>query len=138
MKETQFGNKPVWNHQPIGATRIDSEGYEWTKVQDLPKVRTDVNWRPTHTLRWEAVHGPVPKGHALKCLDGNRLNTAPENWESVPRGVLARLNGGPHKKRVAFDAASADIKPTVMALAKLEHAAATRREKQSSPARRVA
>lgn len=134
MKETQFGNKPVWNHQPIGATRIDSEGYAWTKVQDLPKVRTDVNWKTAHTLNWEAVHGPVPKGHVLKCLDGNRLNTAAENWECVPRGVLARLNGGRHKKRVSYDAAAPELKPTVMAVAQLEHEMGRRRRREKEQA----
>lgn len=134
MKETQFGNKPVWNHQPIGATRIDSEGYEWTKVQDLPKVRTDVNWRPTHTLRWEAVHGPVPTGHVLKCLDGDRLNTDPANWRCVPKSLMPLLNGGRMKKRIAFDAAPVELKPTVMAVAQLEHALGRRKRRTQDSA----
>lgn len=127
MKETQFtkGKTPhTW--MPVGSTRL-IDGYEYTKVTDHRNVPYTVNWKPTHWLRWEAVHGPVPKGHALKCLDGNRLNTEASNWECVARGVLARLNGGRMKKRIAFDAAPAEIKPTVMALAKLEHLASKRR-----------
>jgi AraC-like DNA-binding protein len=129
MAETQFGKKPVWNHQPIGATRIDGEGYEWTKVQDLPKVRTDVNWTATHILRWEAIHGPVPKGHALKCLDGNRRNTDPANWICIERGMLARLNGGVKRKRFAYDQAPAELKPVLLQIAHLQHTAKRRKEK---------
>jgi hypothetical protein len=31
---------------------------------------------------------------ALKCLDGNKQNTDPSNWEAVPRALLPRLAGG--------------------------------------------
>lgn len=128
MAESQFrkGQRSrTWT--PVGSTRI-RDGYEFTKVSDVPNVSHTVNWRQTHVIRWEAVHGPVPVGHSLKCLDGNRLNTYPANWECVPRGVIPRLNGGPHKKRLAYDAAPAELKPTVMVIAKLEHAITQRRK----------
>lgn len=59
----------------------------------------------------------------LKCK-GDPLNTDPSNWEVVPRGVLMRLNGtgtGPFK-RIAYDDAPEELKPTLMAMTKLEHA----------------
>lgn len=106
------------NYQPIGTERVTDEGYRQRKVHDgLPM---QARWQLVQRIEWEAVHGPVPKGYALKCLDGNKLNCAPSNWSLVSRGVLSRLNGGRHKKRLAFDAAPAELKPTVMALAKLE------------------
>jgi hypothetical protein len=58
----------------------------------------------------------------LKCLDGNRLNTAPSNWEAVSRALLPRLAGGRHKKHVPYDEAPNELKPTILAVAKLEHA----------------
>jgi hypothetical protein len=122
MRESQFTKGQAgWNWKPIGSTRV-VDGYEYTKVSDHRKVVCTVNWKMTHVLRWEAVNGPVPEGHALKCLDGNRLNTDPSNWECVPRGLLALLNGGPHRKRLAYDAAPAELKPIVMTRAKLAHA----------------
>lgn len=127
MAATQFrkGTAPhTW--MPVGSTRVIG-GYEYTKVSDVRNVPYTVNWKPTHQLQWEAVHGPMPAGHALKCLDGNRLNTAASNWACIPRAVLSRLNGGPHKKRIAFDAAPAELKPTMLAVAKLEHAMRQRR-----------
>lgn len=70
-----------------------------------------------HKWLWEQKHSPVPEGMALKCK-GDRLNTDPSNWELVPRGLLPRLNG---KSGRSYDAAPADLKPTIMAVAKLEH-----------------
>lgn len=39
----------------------------------------------------------------------------PSNWECVPNGVLSRL----HKR--GFEGAPAELKSTIMAVAKLEH-----------------
>lgn len=74
-------------------------------------------WRGVHLLNWEQQHGPVPKGMCLKCL-GERRNTDPSNWELVPRALLPRLNG---KSGRRYDHAPAELKPTIMAVAKLEH-----------------
>ncbi len=119
MATTQFTpGQPGWNWKPIGATRIIG-GYEYTKVSDVRRVPYTVNWKPTHVLRWEGEHGALPDGHALKCLDSDRLNTDPANWEAVPRAMLPLLNGGRHG-RVNYDEAPADLKPVVMTVARLK------------------
>ncbi|WP_235512543.1 HNH endonuclease [Sphingomonas sp. Leaf17] len=74
-------------------------------------------------IEWEAAHGPIPEGYALKCLNGDRLDTSPANWSPVSRGVLARLNGGRHRKTLAYDDASPELRPAVMALAKIRQRA---------------
>lgn len=109
------------NYKPIGYERVSVDGYRERKVNDdLPfKDR----WQLVQRLEWEAANGPIPDGYALKCLDGNKLNVDPSNWEPVHRGVLARLNGGRFRKTLPYDAAPAELKPTVMAVAKLKHAA---------------
>lgn len=61
----------------------------------------------------------MPDGYVLKCL-GDKLDTDPSNWELVPQGLLPRLNG---KSGRAYDHAPAELKPTIMAVAKLEHRA---------------
>ena len=107
------------NYKPIGYERITEDGYRERKVNDdLPfKDR----WKLVQRIEWEAANGPIPDGYALKCLDGNKLNCDPSNWEPVHRGVLARLNGGRFRKTIPYDAAPDELKPAVMAVAKLKH-----------------
>lgn len=102
-------------YKPIGSERI-SDGYLVRKINDGFPMQS--RWRAVHLLNWESENGPLPKGNCLKCLDGNRLNTDPLNWELVPRGLLPRLNG---KSGRGYDDAPAELKPTIMAVAKLEH-----------------
>jgi hypothetical protein len=62
------GHVPV-NYKPIGWTRIDVEGYHWTKVEEGLN-----GWVLTHRLAWEMEHGPIPKGAIIRFKDGNKLN----------------------------------------------------------------
>ena len=105
-------------YKPIGTERLSKEGYLQRKVNDdLPFQR---RWRGVHIINWEAVNGPMPDGHALKCLDGNRLNTDARNWELIPRAMLPRLTG--RWSGVPYDSAPTELKPTILATAKLEQA----------------
>lgn len=104
-------------YQPIGTERV-RDGYLFRKVNDdMPLQR---RWRMVQMINWEALHGPIPEGHVLKCLDANPLNCDPSNWACIPRGMLPRLNSR-HGRN--FETAPAEVKPTIMAIAKLEHAA---------------
>jgi hypothetical protein len=113
-------------YKTIGAERISKDGYLERKIHDGLPLQS--RWRGVHRIEWEAINGPQPKGFALKCLDGIKLNTDPSNWTLVPRAILPRLNGGNGRgrKRLAFDDAPAELKPTVLTIAKLEHAARKR------------
>lgn len=106
-------------YKPIGTERMSKDGYVERKIHDGLPLQS--RWRAVHLIRWEELHGPVPAGHALKCLNGNKANTDPGNWEAVPRALLPRLAGA--KKGVPFDSAPAELKPVIMATAKLEHRA---------------
>lgn len=106
-------------YQPIGTERVSKDGYVERKINDdLP---LQARWRAVHLIRWEEANGPLPEGHCLKCLDGNKANTAPDNWLAIPRALLPRLNG--RWTPVKFDDAPAEMKPTLLATAQLEHAA---------------
>lgn len=110
--------------KPIGTERIGKGGYRLRKVNnDLPLQR---RWRFVHVIEWEAVNGPLPDGMALKCLDGNRLNCDPSNWIAVPRAMLPRLAGS--RVGIPYDTAPADLKPAILAAARLAHAARQRRK----------
>jgi len=105
-------------YKPIGTERLCKNGYRQRKVNDdLP---LQARWRFVHLIEWEAVNGPLPEGHALKCLDNNKLNTSPSNWACIPRALLPRLNG---RFGRGYDQAPDEVKPTIMAIAQLEHKA---------------
>lgn len=105
-------------YQPIGTERISREGYRERKINDdLPFYR---RWRAVHLIEWEAVHGPLPAGQCLKNLSGDKMNTDPANYVAVPRALLPRLNGRFGRD---YDHAPDELKPTILAIAKLEHKA---------------
>lgn len=79
------------NYKPIGSTRISKDGYIERKVTDDHPVPAR-RWIGEHRLVWEAANGPVPDGHVVVFLDGDKLNVNLENLRCVPRGVLATLN----------------------------------------------
>lgn len=106
-------------YKPIGTERISKDGYLERKVNDdLP---LQARWRAVHLIEWERINGPVPAGHALKCLDGNRQNTDPSNWMPVPRAILPRLTG--RWRAIPYDTAPAELKPILLAAARVEHEA---------------
>lgn len=109
-------------YKPIGTERLSKEGYRQRKIHDGMPLQS--RWRAVHLIEWEAVNGPVPKGHCLKCLDGDVLNTTPANWKLIPRAMLPALAGGNrYRKRLAYDDAASELKPTLLAMAEVEHRA---------------
>lgn len=114
------GQKPA-NALPVGAERIRDDGYVEIKIRRRNPYTGASTWFVLkHKYLWEERNGPVPEGHALKCLSDDKTNCDPSNWEVIPRGLLPRLNG---KSGRNYDRAPDEIKPTIMAIAKLEHAA---------------
>lgn len=126
FRKGHLGGAAAARVQPIGAERISKRGYRERKVNnDMPLQR---RWRAVHLIEWEAAHGPIPDGHCLKCLDGDRLNTDPENWACIPRALLPRLAGGNRACRaLAYDDAPPELRPILLRIAQLENEA---REKE--------
>lgn len=83
------GQRPR-NYKPVGTERIDRDGYVLVKVSD--EGAWHQRWRLKHCVIWEEVNGPVPKGHCLIFLDGNKLNLSLDNLQLITRNQLARLN----------------------------------------------
>lgn len=124
-RRTQFkkGSAPH-NTNYVGHERVSKDGYVEISVDEVnPYTGFERRYVLKHRWLWEKANGPVPEGHALKCLDGDRTNTDPSNWEPVPRALLPRLNGGTRKKLVAYDDAPDALKPMILAAAKLQYAA---------------
>lgn len=94
MRETQFkpGQFPA-NKDPefyvLGALRVNTEGYIDMRVSFDPGAK---GWRLLHRILWEDAHGPVPAGHCLRFIDGDKLNVCLENLQLIRRGDNMRLN----------------------------------------------
>jgi hypothetical protein len=119
------------NCKPLFSERIGKDGHIEIKVP-LPNPYTGHATRYMHKHRylWEQANGPLPKGHALKCLDGNRHNTDPANWQAVPRALLPRLNG---RFGRGYDAAPTELRPVILATVELEHAVRVIRTDRTQP-----
>jgi hypothetical protein len=107
-KRAQFkrGNTPA--NKAIGSERIDRQGYV---VISIEGKRHGVF---KHRLFWEQKYGPIPRDCVLKCK-GDKANVDPSNWTLVPLAVVSNLNSR------NYDTAPAELKPTIMAVAKLAH-----------------
>ena len=105
------------HYKPIGTERLSKEGYLERKIHDGMPLQS--RWRAVHLIRWEAENGKLPRGHCLKCLDDNRLNTDPSNWVAIPRAALPFLNG---HRGYDYSKMPAELKPSVLTLAKVKAA----------------
>lgn len=128
-KRTQFkkGNLPH-NTNFLHHERVSKDGYVEISIDETnPHTGYERRYVLKHRWLWNKANGPLPKGMALKCLDGNKLNTDPSNWEAVPRALLPRLNGRFGRN---YDDAPAELKPAILAVAKLEHGLREKRQRE--------
>lgn len=111
------------NHKDAGHEMVcPKDGYVYLIVAETnPHTGADTNRVLKHKYLWEQANGPLPDGHCLKCLDGDKTNTDPSNWEAIPRALLPRLSGGRWYK--PYDAYEPEARPLVLSIAKLEHTA---------------
>lgn len=119
---TQFkkGQRPH-STKYLGHERLTKDGYvEVSVAQTNPHTGFERRYVQKHRWEWEKANGPVPKGMCLKCLDADKTNTDPANWELIPRAMLPRLNGRFGRD---YDSAPPEVKPVIMTVAKLEHRA---------------
>ena len=132
----QKGNRPHSAREP-GHEMVDKrDGYVWMIVAERnPYTGAATRRVQKHRWLWERAHGKVPDGHVLKCLDGDKTNTDPSNWEAIPQALLPRLNGRFGRE---YDSAPAEVKPTIMAIAKLEHQAREARRGRQKQADAIA
>lgn len=121
------------NTKFAGHEYVDGDGYVLISVNETnPHTGFERRYVFKHRWLWEKKNGPVPQGHGLKCLDGNKQNIKLSNWKCLPRAVLARLNGGPQKKRVSYDDAPAELKPLILAAAELAYRAKKTRQQKAA------
>jgi len=82
------GHKPA-NRLPVGTIVKNSEGYWLQKIRDSGVRRQD--WVFCHRQIWESLHGPIPPGHLVTFLNGNKDDLDPANLALVSREEHAAL-----------------------------------------------
>lgn len=118
------------NVKYAGHERVSKDGYVEISIEEAnPYTGFSRRYVLKHRWLWERANGPVPEGMALKCR-GDRLNTAPDNWELVPRALLPRLNG---RFGRGYDEAPDELKPAIMAVTKIEHLSRERVRRRHLP-----
>jgi len=135
-RKTQFkrGQEPH-NTKHLGHERVNVDGYiEISVAETNPHTGYGRRYVHKHVHLWEAINGPVPEGCCLKCLDGDKTNTAPANWTAISSGVLPRLNGGRATRIMAYDTAPDELKPTLLTIAKIDHRARELRRQRKDAA----
>jgi hypothetical protein len=92
------GNHPPTT-VPVGSYTQDPDGYWLLKVSDRDPERADKanahlrDWRFVHRLTYESHHGPIPAGHVVILIDGDKEACLdPANVACLSRAELARLN----------------------------------------------
>lgn len=115
------GNTPA-NRKPLGAERIDvKDGFVMVKIAERnPYTGSPTRYKHKQVHVWETTYGPIPKGHVVAFKDGNKLNCDPTNLMLVTRAELLVLNSHKYKDQPE------ELKPSVLALAKLEAKAGIR------------
>lgn len=118
FRKGQLPHNTKW----LGHERLSKDGYVEVSIAETnPHTGFERCYVLKHVHEWEKLNGPVPEGMCLKSRDGNRQNTDVSNWELIDRALLPALNGRPWKG-LAYDEAAPEVKPALMALAKLRRA----------------
>lgn len=116
------GNRPhTW--RPVGSERFTDEGYRQRKVAD--SGYTPADWVEVHRLVWEEHHGPIPDGHVVTFLDGDRLNCDITNLELVSRADHAA------RSKLGYYRLPAELKPSMATVVTLTRAIRKRKQDAS-------
>lgn len=109
------GDVPA-NSRPLGSERVCSkDGFILVKVaEENPYTGAKTRFRHKHVLEYEKHNGPVPEGMIVRLMDGDPTNCEPGNLLLVTRAEHLYLN------RMGLSNYPGELKPTVVAIAKLE------------------
>ena len=122
-RKTQFkkGQEPH-NTKHLGHERICSkDGYILISVdQKNPHTGYDRHYVHKHRYIWEQANGPIPKGHCLRFIDGDKTNVCLENLELVTRYENMVRN------KLDYNNSPEELKPTIKTIATLRAVASAK------------
>jgi hypothetical protein len=84
-------NNSNHNEVPVG-TEIIELGYVRVKTSERNGLASHPWWKWKHHMIWEQHYGPIPKGHKIIFIDGDRFNFDINNLMCVPDDVHLRMN----------------------------------------------
>lgn len=79
------GSKPP-NWVPVGTIRYTTDGYPKIKIAE-PNI-----WKQMHRKVWEEHYGPIPRGHAVVFLNGDKTNWDISNLACLSKNEIVRMN----------------------------------------------
>ena len=79
------GNRPP-NYVPVGTINYTTDGYPKEKIGEPNQ------WGLKQRTVWEDHHGPIPKGHSVCFLDGDKTNYDISNLILVANHDMAQMN----------------------------------------------
>lgn len=79
IKWNRGANHPVWK-----GTRINFQGYV--------DIRVNGRRQAMHRLIWEEAYGPIPEGHVIHHLNGDRADNRLENLELMTSAQHGKLH----------------------------------------------
>jgi hypothetical protein len=101
----------------LGDVRATKDGYVEVCI-DRPNRKTGYkySWARKHRWVWEQQNGEIPTGMILICKSDDKSNSDPSNWELIRASAIPALC-----MRRGYNSASAELKPTILAVTKLEY-----------------
>lgn len=103
------------NLKDIGFERVNVYGYIEVKIAEAnPYTGAPTRFKMKQDAVWETANGPIPKGHKVRFLDGDKLNCALENLELVSNSEHFRMN------QTGYANVSPEMKPIARQIVALE------------------
>jgi hypothetical protein len=109
-KRFKKGNK-TWNTLPLGAERVDKDGYTYVKVAE--KGTATKKWKLKHRLLYAQHYGEITSETIVRFFDNDPSNISIENLYAITRAESAMLN------RINFTNEPVELKPTILALVRM-------------------
>lgn len=82
---------------------VEWGGFRWHRYGERYYERTDKSVTPKRTLNlhrvvWEHAHGPIPAGHHVHHVNGDRFDNRLDNLECLPHGAHSshHIRNRPH------------------------------------------
>lgn len=96
MKKQNNAGHFKLGHKPFGTkyngyTRTTKDGYLEVRISEGV-------FKLQHHVNWQLQNGPIPKGHVLQCIDGNKTNTHHSNWKPTTNSKLILQNANRPKQ----------------------------------------
>lgn len=92
--QNRAGHSKVGDETVIGL-------YEYVKVAEHGSFYKA--WKRKQVVVWERIHGPVPKGHCVIFLNGNRRDYSTDNLACVSNAILGKMKNGRGKSLYSED-----------------------------------